>query len=523
MEKREKFIISLVLLIGFFEFYANIWGLSIYSLDEAKNATCAKEMIQRGDYIVPTFNYELRTDKPPVHYYFMIVAYKLFGFSEFSARFFSSLFGVLTVLITYLFARKTLGLEVALLSSIVLISSFHTVLQFHMAVPDPYLIFFLNAVFFSFYIWFKQRKELFLYLMYASMGIGVLTKGPVAVVLPSVIVLLYLVYMHSFDLRTLLQLKIPRGIFIILLISLPWYIAVGIKTDWVWVYEFIFKHNIGRFSHPMEGHGGSFLLPFIFVFVGLLPFSIFLIHGFIHAWKDKFHDVLVFLGIVSVVYIGFFSISGTKLPNYTTPTYPAIAVILAYFLSKIKKSDYKRTGIVWLLILYIAITSAISIFVYIALKNDNTLSHVSYVGLTFLIWTIGGVVALIFLLRGRLKETIISLSVFSVIFITVFFFFALPKIDRENPVVKILPLIDKSKPIAYYKGFNPAFAFYLGTPIPKLETVEDVKTFLSRNERVYILTRKKYLNKLRGIKGLKVVSMRKDLFEKTTSVLISNK
>ncbi len=522
--KVDKMIITItVLLIGFILFSANIWGLSIYSLDEAKNATCAREMIQRGDYIVPTFNYELRTDKPPMHYYFMIIAYKIFGVSEFSARFFSSVFGVLTLLITFLFAKKFLGIRVALFSAFVLLASFHTALQFHMAVPDPYLIFYLNAVFFSFYTWFKKRKEIFLYLMYISMGLGVLTKGPVAVVLPSVIVFIHLVYMHSLNLQTIKQLKIVKGILITLLVALPWYIAVGIKTNWVWVYEFIFKHNIGRFSNAMEGHGGIFIITFLFVFFGLLPFSVFFLQSFVKVWKEKYNDVLIFLSIVAITYVGFFSISGTKLPNYTVPAYPSLAIIFGYFLSKLTTEDLKRYKLSWSIVLYIGLSMLITIGVYLALKNDKVLHHLSYLGFSFLLWVFGGILALIFLIRQKIISSMYSLGIFSILFTVIFFFFVFPKIDRENPVQKMLPLIEKGKPIAYYRGFNPSFAFYLGTPIPKLKTVEDVKKFLSKKEKVYILTRKRYLKDLKGIKNLKILSIRKDLFEKTTSVLITNR
>src|SRR6266542_6826784 len=57
----------------------------IYILDEARNSECAREMMQPNDWITPTFNGELRTDKPPLHYFFMIVAYKMFGVNEFAA------------------------------------------------------------------------------------------------------------------------------------------------------------------------------------------------------------------------------------------------------------------------------------------------------------------------------------------------------------------------------------------------------------------------------------------------------
>ncbi len=86
--------------------FIRLGATPIYILDEAKNAQCAREMLQKGDWIVPTFNNELRTDKPPLHYFFMMLAYKVFGINEFAARFFSVVMGLLTVFLTYLFTKN---------------------------------------------------------------------------------------------------------------------------------------------------------------------------------------------------------------------------------------------------------------------------------------------------------------------------------------------------------------------------------------------------------------------------------
>lgn len=89
--------VFVLLLLGLVVYSANSWNTSVYVLDEAKNAGCAMEMYQRNDWIVPTFNGELRTDKPPLHYFFMKMAYGVFGINPFSARFFSGLCGLLTL------------------------------------------------------------------------------------------------------------------------------------------------------------------------------------------------------------------------------------------------------------------------------------------------------------------------------------------------------------------------------------------------------------------------------------------
>ncbi len=523
---RKIYLPVFIFLISWTIFSANIGGLSIYSLDEAKNATCAREMLERGDLIVPTFNYELRTDKPPMHYYFMMLAYKIFGVSEFSARFFSSFFGALTVLITFLFARRFFNEKVAFFSSLALFSSLHASLQFHMAVPDPYLIFYISLTLFAFYAAFREKSDKFLYLSYLAMGLGVLTKGPVAVVLPGLIVLSFLFYKRSFNVETFKFLKIFRGILIILAVSLPWYIAVTIKTHGVWLEEFIFKHNLHRFSDSMEGHGGIFLMTFLFVFFGMLPFSVYVVQTFIKGWKDRRHnDFLVFLIFYVSIYTIFFAISKTKLPNYTTPVYPALAILLGYFIFKMEYINLKRYKVGFSIALFIVVSLIAVAGLYFGIKSDPVLKQLDYLAFYFFIWTVGGLVALYFYLRHKKPiEINFSLSVFSIVLIFAFFYLMFPKIDKENPVVVMLPLIDKSKPVVAYRGFNPAFAFYIRKRIPKFNSVDELESYLSKqNDKVYILTRKKYLKDLQNEKNLIILSERKDIFEKTTSILLTNK
>ncbi len=519
MDKKRVLEGVIIFLIGFFIFSANIGGLSIYSLDEAKNAECAREMLERGDLIVPTFNYELRTDKPPMHYYFMMLSYKIFGINEFSARFFSSFFGGLLVLITFLFAKRYLGFYTAFFSFLALISSLHMAVQFHMAVPDPYLIFWINASLFSFFVWYKERKKIFLYGFYIFSGLGVLTKGPVAVVLPFFIVFLFLLLRREISIKTLKELKIPQGVFLALIISLPWYIAVGLKTDWVWVKEFIFKHNIHRFSQPMEGHGGIFLLTFIYVFIGMLPFSIFVIQAFKESFKKRNQEIFLFLLLIVIVYTGFFAISKTKLPNYTVPVYPSLGILLGYYIASIREKIPK--SVYWSGIFYIFLTILIVIGLYIGIKGEKEISDLSYLAYFFFILTIGGLFYL-FLIKKDWNISIIFLSLSSVVMSLLFFYYLFPKVDRRNPVVQMMPLIDKEKPVRYYQSFNPAFVFYIRKHIKPLEK-KQIRRFLYQKKQVYILSREKYQKDILKYKRAYLLKKVKDLFENKTSILISNK
>ncbi|ACN99003.1 putative dolichyl-phosphate-mannose-protein mannosyltransferase family protein [Sulfurihydrogenibium azorense Az-Fu1] len=511
MEKRFSNYFTLWF-IAFVLMVSNIWGISIFSLDEAKNASCAREMLERGDLIVPTFNYELRTDKPPLHYYFMMIAYKLFGVNEFSARFFSSLFGSFTVLVTFLFAKRVFDEKIALLSYLVLLSSLHFVFQFHMAVPDPFLIFFITSAVFSFYIFYKEGKKIFLWLFYICLGFGILSKGLVAIVLPTFTVLVFLALRR--ELGFLKSMSISKGLLITILISLPWYIAVGIKTDWIWVKEFLLKHNISRFSDSMEGHGGIFLITFLFVIIGMLPFSIFLPQTVKEVLKNKTNPAVLFLSLFVFIYTLFFSISKTKLPNYTVVVYPSLAVLIGITLTKLKIYKYFYS-----LLFYFILTLIIPIALYFILKNDENLYLVAQHSFFFFILTVGAFLSLIF--YKNIKKVIISLSLSSILMTLVFFFILMPRIDKESSVKVILPYIDKDLPIGYYKRYNPAFSFYLKKRIVKLESPQEVEEFIKQG-KVNILTREEFLEELRDVKGLKVVVKKKDLFENPTSVLLKN-
>ena len=232
--------------------FANIGGLDIYGLDEAKNAEAARAMYASGDYVVPYYNGELRTDKPPLHYYFMVAGYSIFGVNPLGARFFSSLMGVLTILITFLFVRKHFDEKAAINSGLILIASLHFSLQFHMSVPDPYLVFFITCAFFAFYNTYKTNSPGQLMIFYLAISCGLLTKGPVALALPGLAVFLFLLFNKDFKWKTIRRLHPVGGVLFSLAIAFPWYWKVHRITEGAWTAGFFFKHNFSRFAAPWK-------------------------------------------------------------------------------------------------------------------------------------------------------------------------------------------------------------------------------------------------------------------------------
>jgi 4-amino-4-deoxy-L-arabinose transferase-like glycosyltransferase len=510
-----------IIIVTFVLISANIGGLYIYALDEAKNSTCAREMMEQGEWIVPTFNYELRTDKPPLHYYFMIGAYSIFGVNAFSARFFSIIMGILTVISIWFLTVKYYGHRTALYTSLVLLSSLHFALQFHMAVPDPYLIFFMTLGFVTFYIFYKEDKSLYLFLSYLSFGLGVLTKGPVAIALPGLAILLFLIFTRTFTWSYFLKLKPLWILAVLVLIIAPWFILVGIKTNGEWLYDFFFRHNLGRYTDTMEGHGAIFLVTPMIVILGLLPFSVFFVQAYRYGWKNRrSYDLLLYAGIITLTIITFFAFSSTKLPNYTVPAYPFVALLIGRYLSVLQDNYGKfRKSLSVSLWIYLIVALVLPLGLFIGLKFDPAISEFRYLSWYFLVIPAGALSAIILFYKSNYKGILLSLSLSWIISTLLFFHIIFPKIDQVNPIAKLLPDLDTEKPFAAYVLYNPAFSFYLKKPIPTFNSAEELNAYILQTREGYIISRKGLENEFMHLENISKIGEAKDIFEIPTTVV----
>lgn len=500
---------------------SNIWGTSIYILDEAKNASCALEMLQRSEFITPTFNGELRTDKPPLHYYFMMLAYSLFGANAFAARLFSALAGVVLVLYLYKKVSGFTNEATGFFSALITLASFQLTVQFHMAVPDPYLMLWLTISFVSFYELQSGQPKAF-YPFYISMALGFLTKGLIAVVFPGLVALLYLVYARSLNRETLKRIQFFKGAVLFLVIALPWYITVGFATHGEWLTGFFLNHNLNRYTSAMEGHQGFFWLPTVFLLSASFPFSVFFLKGLALTWKHKADVPFVFycLMIVTVI-VFFFSFSQTLLPGYIGPAIPFMAVLLGYALAS-GRIESDRVEI--LVIISLLVSLAIPFAVYYLVTHDEQVSHLSWYATVFTIPLITLLIGWLFK-RYSIRHMVISWSGGWIITAMLFFYILYPKLDALNPVRASRAVRDQfpHHEMIGYRIFNPAFVFEKGGPITRMHTSNELKSYLIQKDRkVLVITRSKYLEEVMEEGRFTVVFRARDLFEKTETVLLAN-
>ena len=507
----------------------NIFGHPIYILDEAKNSEAAREMLESGNYIVPTFNDALRTDKPPLHYFFMMIGYTLFGVNPFGARFFSAIFGMLTIVCTYLFVKKFKGKQTAVITASILLSSFYFIQEFHLSVPDPYLIFFISFALFCFYSYTETNKLYYILLCYLSIGLGVLSKGPVAIVLPGIIALLYLIFTKRLLWAYVWKLQPILGLIIVLGVSIPWFYLVDKETGGEWTKGFFLDHNLNRFSEEKEGHGGLFIITLLFVFLGMLPFSTTTIQAFKNAYTKRKEDTLLtFSSIVALVTIIFFSVSSTKLPNYPMPCYPFLAVVFTLYLTNLyaEKKPKAIKGLKISAIVLLCITVLLPIGAWIALATQPALEDLKWHALWLLVLPVGCFIAYRYLTKELYRKAFVATIVTWGSLTVILFGFIYPDLLQKNPVTAFQSTLKGDEDMIVYQRMDSAFPINFKRTFLIINTPEELTAYLKQHpEKVYIISNSKSgIKELEAMETLESTFKQRALFENhTTNVFVLKK
>lgn len=487
----------------------------IYILDEAKNAQCAREMMHSNNWIVPTFNGELRTDKPPLHYFFMIVSYEIFGENEFAARFFSVIMGLLTVLATFVYTKRHTNAFHGFCAALVLACSTHFLFEFRLAVPDPYLIFFITLGLFSGFSWLQESKTSQLYLAVTALALAALAKGPVAVALPGLCLLIWVIVTKKW--KTVFTWHLIPAFLLMCFITVPWYYAVDKATNGAWTKGFFIDNNLNRFSDPQEGHGGLFFITVLFVLLGLLPFMSFL-GGVVKQRKTLFkNDIVKFASIVVIAFVVFFSLSSTKLPNYPMPCYPFAALVLGAYIAGVLGGVFVPKKFAWYFLLGFSILLPFA--AYFGVKAEPATASLAGPLAVLL-----GIAAII-LLAGtfvnkydwpwKIEMIVIAFSALNIVGLC----YAYPRLYNENPVAKTVSVVKQAPNVITYGLFNPGYRFYLDKNMPRSFNSAALQHLIDSTGSGIIITRTEHLDSLKSFPLLEL-AREKDIFELPTTVIL---
>lgn len=327
---------------------ANLWDM-----DEGNYAEAAREMLISGDWVVPTFNFQIFIDKPPLLYWSQAVSYRLFGVSEFAARLPSAVACIVAVSLTYELGRRMFSSRTGLLAGLMLASTMAVGVAAQFANPDGILLACALLTMLLFWTSYARGGRNWLWLCGLSTGLGWMTKGPIGLVLPGAAILLFLIWDGHW--RLLCDRRIVLGLLLFLAVTAPWHIIVGIRTDGEYLRVFYLKHNVQRFQQAFESHSGPAYYYLGVLLIGLGPWVVFLgpscwfgigraarRDGATPASAEPMKTATTsagngryrFLWVWIAVHMAFFSLARTKLPNYILAVYPALTLLGARFLER---------------------------------------------------------------------------------------------------------------------------------------------------------------------------------------------
>ncbi|MTW21170.1 glycosyltransferase family 39 protein [Allochromatium palmeri] len=318
---------ALLALVVVLSFFWQLGAMPLYDLDEGAFTEATREMLASGNYITPHRDGEPRYDKPVLIYWAQAASTQVFGFDEFGLRLPSALAASAWVLALWFFVRERLDAPTATVAGLALALSLQVSLIGKAAVADALLNLFIALTFFEIYRYWlaldPKSGRRFVLRAYLWMGLGFLTKGPVAIFFPVVVSLLFVLSSIRWSKSSLLAIWYwlraafnPLGWLIFLLVAGPWYLAIYFDDGAGFFKSFFLDHNLGRFDEAMHGHHGFPGYYLVMLLVILLPFTgwmLSLFKCYRSAWLDPLDR---FLWIWFLVVIVFFSFSGTQLPHY---------------------------------------------------------------------------------------------------------------------------------------------------------------------------------------------------------------
>ena len=553
----------------------NLGGQVLWDVDEARFASCSAELLRSGNWIVPQLNGEVYGTKPILMFWFMMASFQVLGINEFAARFPSFCFAIASLFLTYRIGSFFFDRKVGFWAAIALSASLVFTIQARGALPDAALLFFVAL---SLYLWargtFQKRDnqtedgtEIGLKLrvegryyptetwriavIYLVMGVGVLMKGPLACVVPTAILGMFLlikrlpsqldlpkprVYYETLGqyghlalrpfapvhfLKTVWFMRPLTAIAAIAIVALPWYLLAGWTTGWFtpggYLYEFLYVNNFQRATQPFDGRDKFFYHPLLFyplsLLIGFFPWSLFTIPAIGECVKQfraktPWNDGLLFLFCWVLVWVGCFSVAATKLPSYLVPMYPALALLFGIY---IRNWIEKKTlvGLHWNKIaMYVGIGAGIAMMIAGSLVVGCLVSFEEiFIPIILGLILVVGCTYCVISLRTKLPvTTLVYFTLTAMLFTGFFHIVGADRIATYHPARAIGAAVrerqaeteDKQIRVVLHNCFAQSWIFYAGRPFERFGgTTEELSTLLDEERPEILLLPTSMVDKIR--------------------------
>ena len=482
--------------------------IPLMEIDSVQYANISREMLQNKSFLQIFDQGKDYLDKPPLLFWLSSLSMYLFGLNDFAFRLPSILMAILAIYSTYKFTLLYYSNEIAALAALVLASTQAMFLITHDVRTDTMLMAWVMLAIWQFAIWLNNRKWISLIIAFTAVAFGMMTKGPIALMVPVFSFAPHLIMHRNFKMLFRWEYLLGIGIIIILLIPMD----IGLyqqfdlhpekvmyeKTGTSGLRFFYWTQSFGRITGESVWHeNDDFFFLFQNLLWGFLPWTLFLIFGLISECTkiirtkftlNKNEEWIVLPGFL-ITYTAL-GISNYQLPHYIYVVLPFTAIIAA-------KSLYSLV-INWENRIFKNIINGINIFIYILILsillvlllftfNTNiylVIASLSVMGIFFLI---------VIVKKTEAIPRVIQFALFTIIttnlLLTIFFYPKLLEYQLGNEVSKVIRQknIDKNKFYLYQVYYERSLDFYSNYSFQNIENLDSLKTndyVLIKNELI---------------------------------------
>lgn len=514
-------LFTLVFSLACLTYFCWLDKFPLFNPDEALYAEPAREMNELGEYVTTYLNYQVRYTKPPLCIWAMAMAYKVFGVSEWAARIFSAACGAILVGATYLLTERYTNKKTGLLAAVCLLTAPLYLASSKLAITDVPLALFVSGSLMAFFHSYEQKLSSYKWLAWCLLGLGVMTKGPVAIVLAVAVLFIY--HLINRDLWTALKFYNPiTGALAVAAIALPWFVWEIYVTKGEYYHAFLVRENLQRFTSVVD-HKYPWWYHFAAMYGGFLPWTLFLptaYFKFLRPFKPETAEqrLGLFSAVMSLVILGFFSASVSKLLPYTLPAFPANAILAALAVAHLLQNK-KLWPVQWgLAILFAASVGAVFLAPYIVDKIRDCPIALAYeiAGAAFLIGTVSFLCLVVSRVTATITPSILTiggLMIGCVVFAGSNVMDIFIKDWEEAPLAFVQYAAKTTDPIVVYQVRKPSAPFYAGRKVEVCPDLPAMQKAASQLNQAYVIARADKLEELNKVTGATIkVKVKKGRF-----------
>jgi 4-amino-4-deoxy-L-arabinose transferase-like glycosyltransferase len=469
--------------------------------DEGRYAEMAREMFASGDWITTRLNGIKYFEKPPLQTWMNALSFTLFGLGDWQARLWTGLCGLLGVVLTGVAGTRVFGARIGFYAALVLGSSFYWVACSQIDSLDMGLSGMMTVALCALLI--AQRDDAgeserrnWMLACWAGMALSVLAKGLIGLVLPGGVLVFYTIF--SRDWAIWKRLHIVKGLILFFLIATPWFVLVGLKNPEQPHFFFVHEH-FDRFFKKEHHREAAWYIFFVLLAAGSVPWIGVLVQSLVGAARrdgetTTFRPRLMLLVWVAFITL-FFTKSNSKLPGYILPVFPAVALLVAYYLDAgTRRGRMVTAGLTALL--GVALLVTVPFMHKLANRPGEELLYAAYqpwVLAAGLVLLIGGCLALLYA-RQMLRDLFVVVLAVAGFAGTELMLVGFEPIGKVRAGVDLLPALraaGAANPAmnVYSVGiYEQSLTFYLGRPVTLVDYRDEFDFGLQQQPELTIPT-----------------------------------